>query len=383
VKGFGLHINVVGAVDPSDRLIILVEGEPVLEYRGTNASLVSRLCCFSSQIFPIEAALVTVGNQVHSYTRVDLDFPARHTICAAPQSHDPFSETEAPPPQPGDLDLLSAAVKLGQCDDVRRLLFHKANVSHYMYILDRWHRHPTAVSAFESCVLPGLCARLRTSSPEENMSAAFAQYGQDLWVLRRLGWLKGGFFVDVGAAEGHVHSNSYLLEKCFGWNGICVEAQPKFVQRLREVRRRCKIVQCAVTREDSAYVVFNVASEATISGLQQHNEQHAARLDVEPFKVLTEGQSLFSILRQHNVSVVDYLSVDVEGAELAVLQGLGLQRPGAAEVRLVGFENDYHLSDVADHLKPFGFGFQGTVGMDDFFMRHVQEIQNTTKQLEQ
>ena len=50
-----------------------------------------------------------------------------------------------------------------------------------------------------------------------------AQLWQDLFVLHELGMKRDGYFVEFGATNGVSLSNTYLLEKQFGWKGILAE----------------------------------------------------------------------------------------------------------------------------------------------------------------
>ena len=50
-----------------------------------------------------------------------------------------------------------------------------------------------------------------------------SQIFQDLFVLYCLQNKSEGFFVDFGATNGVSLSNTYLLEKDYGWNGILAE----------------------------------------------------------------------------------------------------------------------------------------------------------------
>ena len=50
-----------------------------------------------------------------------------------------------------------------------------------------------------------------------------SQIYQDIFVLYTLNWKRNGFFVEFGATNGFDLSNSYLLEKDFGWKGILCE----------------------------------------------------------------------------------------------------------------------------------------------------------------
>ena len=50
-----------------------------------------------------------------------------------------------------------------------------------------------------------------------------SQINQDIFVLYTLDWKREGYFVEFGATNGIDLSNTYLLEKNFGWKGILSE----------------------------------------------------------------------------------------------------------------------------------------------------------------
>ena len=63
------------------------------------------------------------------------------------------------------------------------------------------------------------------------MSEYYGQLKQDLECLEYFKNKKDGFFVDIGAGNGKDLSNTYLLEKNFGWKGmekvICIQESQK------------------------------------------------------------------------------------------------------------------------------------------------------------
>ena len=61
---------------------------------------------------------------------------------------------------------------------------------------------------------------------------SYAQKGQDLWLLKFLQQQTGGFFVDLGASNGVISNNTFLLERRYGWRGICIEPDPFFYRQL-------------------------------------------------------------------------------------------------------------------------------------------------------
>merc|ERR1719401_1538815 len=85
----------------------------------------------------------------------------------------------------------------------------------------------------------------------------YSQNYQDKWiaaVARRHGWDKpGGFFLDLGAFDGLKCSNSALIEKSFGWKGVCVEPRP-----VPEAfsSRNCLLVTRAMSQETGRKVRF-------------------------------------------------------------------------------------------------------------------------------
>jgi hypothetical protein len=57
----------------------------------------------------------------------------------------------------------------------------------------------------------------------KNFSISKSQIFQDLFILFMVHEKREGFFVDFGATDGVTLSNSWLLEKSYGWNGILAE----------------------------------------------------------------------------------------------------------------------------------------------------------------
>lgn len=156
-----------------------------------------------------------------------------------------------------------------------------------------------------------------------------SQYGQDYFVLEVLGWMRDGFFLDSGAADGITSSNTYLLEKTYGWSGICVEPNESFFASLVR-NRKCECVNCCIyDREgevdflESARMLGGILSEYDPRHLQfaKSTFKLRDREDGRPPSVRKPAHTLRSILREHRApSVIDYWSLDTEGSELAILK---------------------------------------------------------------
>lgn len=157
------------------------------------------------------------------------------------------------------------------------------------------------------------------------MSAYLAQFGQDRVVQEMFPAGYKGTYVDVGASDGLFISNTKHLED-LGWVGLCVEADPIEYEALLR-NRSCAMVNvaCANTFEPMDWQVIPVRGWSGLKKLHHElNEADISRLEaagqVETIKV--PCRPLQDILDEFGIRAIDYLSLDVEGAELSVLESI-------------------------------------------------------------
>jgi hypothetical protein len=152
---------------------------------------------------------------------------------------------------------------------------------------------------------------------------SYAQEGEDL-VLRRLLETKKqpGFYVDVGAHHPKRFSNTYYFYKK-GWSGINIDAMPGSMKVFRKQRSRDINLEVAVasTQQTLTYFVLNdTALNSFDAELTQERVHQYGYTIVEQIQLKTQPLGL--ILASHCPPSVkiDYMSVDVEGVDLDVLQ---------------------------------------------------------------
>ena len=175
-----------------------------------------------------------------------------------------------------------------------------------------------------------------------------SQAGQNLWVYGEVfNEARDRYFVDIGAHDGIFLSNTYLLEKRYGWNGICVEANPKAFSKL-EKNRSCRCINACVDRENGTaeFAMRGVMGGIADDDCDNPKTGRARRITVETVTLKT----LFE--REHVPAEIDYLSIDIEGAEDRALLAfpfedyrfhcLTIERPSAA-LRQVLDTHDYRL----------------------------------------
>eukprot|EP00946_MAST-07B_sp_MAST-7B-sp1_P001432 g1432.t1 len=178
-----------------------------------------------------------------------------------------------------------------------------------------------------------------------------SQVGQDKTVVKAFSGKRGGFYVDLAANDPVALSNTLALERDYGWSGICIEANPQYWPRL--AHRQCQVFGTLVGEND--YDQLDVALNQRgvyggIVGTQFDNKRKTS----EPKR---RSVSLESILvRASAPSVIDYFSLDVEGAEEFIMKGfpfpkyrfnvLTVERPSA---RLQQILKDNSYVYVRDH----------------------------------
>jgi FkbM family methyltransferase len=143
---------------------------------------------------------------------------------------------------------------------------------------------------------------------------------QDLFVLSELGFKKNGFFVEFGAANGVDFSNTYLLEKEFGWNGILAEPAKCWHDDLRN-NRGCSIETDCVWSNSNSTLTFNEADIGQLSTIDSYSSSDLFRpIRKSGKKYDVRTISLVDLLDKHHApKEIDYLSIDTEGSEFEIL----------------------------------------------------------------
>lgn len=152
----------------------------------------------------------------------------------------------------------------------------------------------------------------------------FSQFHQDYYLYtRHFKHLKrSGTYMDVAANDAVGISNSYFFDACLGWEGICVEGNPRFFERLYRVRS-CALVPTCVGRVDGMSVEFALEGGAGgVMGSTYKHQEKWAEIKKQVQTIKERCTTLRVAMDREEMHEVDYLSLDVEGHELEVLKGI-------------------------------------------------------------
>lgn len=156
----------------------------------------------------------------------------------------------------------------------------------------------------------------------------FSQFHQDYYLYENhFKYLnRSGLYLDIAANDAVAISNSVFFDICLGWNGGCVEANPVFISKLDRLRT-CIVTPTCVGKQDNITVEFALMGGA--GAVIGDTNKHAKVWEKDGTNVPTIQRTCTTVTRiaeRDNMWNIDYLSLDVEGHELEVLQGIDWDR---------------------------------------------------------
>jgi FkbM family methyltransferase len=204
-----------------------------------------------------------------------------------------------------------------------------------------------------------------------NIEGTKSQLFQDLFVLFHTQKKRNGFFVEFGAADGVLMSNTYLLEKYYGWTGIVAEPARPHKHSLR-TNRQCIVENRCVWSNSNENLIFNEAPLTDHSTIEQftdsdmHGEGRKAgtRYNVETIS-LTDLLDFHRAPRQ-----IDYLSIDTEGSEFEILKAFDW-RAYSFDVITVEHNHTEQRAKILDFLTTKGYQrkFEDVSEVDDWYVK--------------
>lgn len=209
----------------------------------------------------------------------------------------------------------------------------------------------------------------------EGFDNSYSQLGQDLAVLEYYNNKEGGYFVEVGAADGIELSNTYLLEKKYNWKGICAEPIPEQYKKLVTNRPNSKCSNDAVYYESGMTLQFDIAnnngtnhSSNLLSGISSHIDTHKATVDTNKSTINVNTISLTDLLKQYDApDFIEYLSLDTEGSEYEILKNFDFDK---YKFGLIDVEHNYkepRRSQIRELLISKGYEYLRENQFDDCY----------------
>ena len=153
-----------------------------------------------------------------------------------------------------------------------------------------------------------------------------------------------GNFVDLGCFHPTRHNNTFQLYKK-GWRGINIDLNKTTIGLFDEIRPHDINICAAISNKKAKTSLYYLGDFSVHNTIEKNNlnllQNHFSidKKDIKVKKIKTER--LDNILDKYNFFKVDFMSIDIEGEEIKVLQTLDLRK----------FNNKYICIEIFDHNK--------------------------------
>ena len=174
---------------------------------------------------------------------------------------------------------------------------------------------------------------------------------------------KNGFYMDIGAHDGITINNTLYFEEYNNWTGVNVEPIEKIYNKLVMNRLNDININCAICNNDGiAEFILNIGYTEMISGLKNnYDPRHFERLEKENKEMNSKTEIISvntrkveTICDKYNITHINYLSIDVEGAEFDVIKSINFDK---VFIDVIGFENNYNdiSVEIIKYLETFNY----------------------------
>jgi len=173
------------------------------------------------------------------------------------------------------------------------------------------------------------CEREREPEPPRidilgTQKKLYSQFDEELIIRDFFQDRRGGFFLDVGAADPMVNNTTAYLEKHLDWTGFAVDAVIDYSILWQMQRPRSQFFNYLVTDHAGGPETFYRAGVRTLSSTQRDRKWGEQTLGAVEVQVPT--MTLSKLLDDHGIARIDLLSMDIEESEPAALAGFDIER---------------------------------------------------------
>ena len=161
-----------------------------------------------------------------------------------------------------------------------------------------------------------------------------SEYGQDIFALLANDFAENKTFVEVGAFDGQTFSNTFLLEKVYGWRGVLVEPVPRNYSEIGKTRSARAIFGAVVpNRVDTIKILENPAPNLSLIIAGNGPFRFRGKIHTVPAFTL---ETILDLAAPNGM--IDFLSIDIEGEEFAILESFNFTK---YEIKAICVEHNH------------------------------------------
>jgi FkbM family methyltransferase len=186
-----------------------------------------------------------------------------------------------------------------------------------------------------------------------------------------------GKCIEVGASDGVKGSNTKYFEEG-GWDALCIEPNIEHAASLEANRKLVRYFACGNSNKTDVLHVFKIGERNTSSSLTSLTPDERLLEDYSDiinsrYQVQVPVRTLGDILENEvsstpfdKIKKIDFISVDTEGTELEVMEGLDLHK---YDIKLLVIENNYNDISIEKYMNSQGYKKDQRYKVNDFYIK--------------
>lgn len=189
----------------------------------------------------------------------------------------------------------------------------------------------------------------------------YSQFGQDKWIIGKIfPGVKDGYFIDIGAGDAVILSNSKALED-LGWKGFAVEPFPTGWDK-----RKCQLFREVVSGKKGEIIPLKVGgSFGEVSQFINEYNKTVENNKTEEFVTTTIADLLE---RAKAPGFINYVSLDIDGGEYEVLKAFPFDEYKVGAWTIEHQFEEPKRSNIRKLLEQNGYRLDREQLVDDWFV---------------
>ena len=199
------------------------------------------------------------------------------------------------------------------------------------------------------------------------MNYFYSQQGEDIYIYDNFinKTVPDGTFIELGAVDGVIYSNTKFFEDKLKFSGILIEPTNQYIKLIQN-RPHCKCYNIAVNYTNEKVKFLGDFATAGLVTTMDEKFKNIWHQDSSEYYV--DGEPISEIIKKSNMKYIDLFTIDVEGGELVVLETMDFSIP----IYLICIELDGHNIEKDDKCRKIlieqGFVLKKRLAINEFWI---------------
>jgi FkbM family methyltransferase len=183
---------------------------------------------------------------------------------------------------------------------------------------------------------------------------SYSMDGEDLIINNYFKEKKNGLYVDVGCYHPLHRNNTFLLHKR-GWKGINIDIHKFSIDLFNYLRPNDFNYNLAASNKNEIVEMYFQKHLSQLSTIEQQQAKKVFQGNVKKLQI--EALKLDSILESTKIVdiKIDILDIDVEGADLKVLEGFTIEKYKPELICIEIHDKNVETSPIYKYLKNYRY----------------------------